>query len=135
MFGNIPLFVGWIGTGVVLAILLASINTMLMSMREQSRDIGIQKSLGFTDGSMFALLATQALLLCLVGGGIGVGIAWVTRPAIADWMAKMFPGFVITGGTYAIAAAVTVGLGLAAGALPAHRARRLRPIEALRGTE
>ena len=135
MFGNIPLFVGWIGTGVVIAILLASINTMLMAMREQSRDIGIQKSLGFTDGSMFALLATQALLLCAVGGGIGLLLAWATRPAIADWMARMFPGFDITPGTYAIAAAVTVGLGLAAGALPAHRARRLRCIEALRGTE
>lgn len=135
MFGNIPLFVGWIGTGVVLAILLASINTMLMAMREQSRDIGIQKSLGFTDGSMFALLATQALLLCLVGGGFGIVLAWAAQPVIADWMAQMFPGFSITAGTYAIAAAVTLGIGLAAGALPAHRARRLRCIEALRGME
>src|SRR5206468_1948492 len=72
MFGNIPLFVGWIGTGVVLAILLASINTMLMAMREQTLDVGILKSLGFSDGAMFGLLAAQGLLLCLVGGGLGL---------------------------------------------------------------
>jgi putative ABC transport system permease protein len=53
MFGNIPLFLGWIGGGVLLAILLACINTMLMAMREQTTDIGIIKSVGFTDGAMF----------------------------------------------------------------------------------
>src|SRR6185436_7854771 len=44
MFGNLPLFVGWIGSGVLLAILLACINTMLMAMREQTTDIGIMKA-------------------------------------------------------------------------------------------
>lgn len=135
MFGNIPLFVGWIGTGVVLAILLASINTMLMAMREQTLEVGIMKSLGYTDGAMFSLLAAQGLLLCLVGGGLGLVLAWASQPLIAEWMAKMFPGFSITPGTFALAAAVAVALGIASGALPAHRARRLRCVEALRGTE
>jgi len=83
MFGNIPLFVGWIGGGVVLAILLASINTMLMSMREQTVEIGIQKALGFTDGAMFGLLIAQALFLCLVGGGLSIAIAALTQAPIA----------------------------------------------------
>lgn len=135
MFGNIPLFVGWIGSGVVLAILLASINTMLMSMREQAVDIGILKSLGFTDGSMFGLLIAQAMCLCTIGGGLGLLLAWSSQTAIAAWMASSFPGFVITNGTFEFAAGVTLALGIAAGVMPAWRAKRLRCVEAMRGTD
>jgi len=135
MFGNIPLFVGWIGSGVVLAILLACINTMLMAMREQSTDIGILKALGFTDGAMFALLIVQALFLCALGGGLGMLFAWATQGAVADWLGAMFPGYVIQPETFALAAGVTLLLGLLAGLMPAWSARRLRPVQALRGTD
>ena len=132
MFGNIPLFVGWIGTGVVLAILLASINTMLMSMREQTLDVGILKSLGFTDGAMFRLLVAQGLTLCVAGGALGILLARAMQPGIANAMAQMFPGFVITPETFALAASVAVVIGLIAGGVPAFTARRLRCVEALR---
>lgn len=135
MFGNIPLFVGWIGGGVVLAILLASINTMLMSVREQTGDIGILKALGFTDASMFGLLLVQALILCTLGGGLGIALALATEPGMKSWMAAFFPGYAITNGTLILAASVTLGLGLAAGLMPALRARNLRCVEALRGTD
>ena len=135
MFGNIPLFVGWIGGGVVLAILLACINTMLMTMREQTVDIGIMKSLGFTDGSMFGLLVAQGMFLCLTGGALGLALAWSTQAPIADWLGAFFPGFEITQGTIVFAAFVTVGLGLVAGLVPASRAKKLRCVEALRGTD
>lgn len=132
MFGNIPLFVGWIGTGVLLAILLASVNTMLMAMREQTAEIGVLKSLGFTDGSMFGLLITQSLLLALVGGGLGLCLAWLTEGPISLAMAAFFPGYAVKPHTYVLAVIVTVLIGLAAGVIPAWRASRLRPVEALR---
>ncbi|MEO6711126.1 MAG: ABC transporter permease [Planctomycetota bacterium] len=135
MFGNIPLFVGWIGGGVVLAILLASVNTMLMSVREQTTDIGIMKSLGFTDGSMFGQLIAQALVLTAVGGGVGLVLAWASQASIATWMAAFFPGYVITANTFWIAVAITLGIGLAAGIVPAWRARNLRCVEAMRGMD
>jgi putative ABC transport system permease protein len=135
MFGNIPLFVGWIGTGVLLAILLATVNTMLMAMREQSAEIGVMKSLGFTDGSMFGLLIAQSLVLALVGGGLGLLLAWAMQKPIAVGMSAFFPGFVVKPSTFAIAAGVTVFLGLAAGLIPAWRARSLRPVEALRSAD
>jgi putative ABC transport system permease protein len=135
MFGNIPLFVGWIGGGVVLAILLASVNTMLMSMREQTTDIGILKSIGFTDASMFGQLIAQALALCSLGGGVGLALAWATQGPIAKWMAAFFPGYTITRETFVLAACVTLGIGLCAGILPALRARKLRCVEALRGMD
>ena len=135
MFGNIPLFLGWIGGGVLVAILVACINTMLMSMREQTTDVGVLKSLGFTDGSVFGLFMAQAMFLCLVGGGLGILIAWRTQPLIASAIEKMFPGYSITPKTFVLAAIVTVVLGALAGVLPAARARRLRCVEALRGTD
>ena len=135
MFGNIPLFVGWIGSGVVLAILLACINTMLMTMREQVSDIGIMKSLGFTDGAMFFLLIVQGLLLCVLGGGLGMLLAWVSEGQVADGLGSMFPGYRIHAATFGFAAVTTVMLGLLAGLLPAWSARRLRCVQALRGTD
>jgi putative ABC transport system permease protein len=133
MFGNVPLFVGWIGGGVVLAILLACINTMLMTLREQRGDIGILKSLGFTDASMFGLLIAQALFLCALGGGLGMLVAWSVQGLIASWLGTMFPGFVITPGTFALATGVTLLLGILAGIVPAWQAGRLRCVQALRG--
>jgi putative ABC transport system permease protein len=135
MFGNIPLFVGWIGTGVLIAILLATVNTMLMAMREQSADIGVLKSLGFTDGSMFGLLIAQSMLLALVGGGLGLFLAWSTQGSIAEAMAAYFPGYDVKPGTFMLAATVAVAIGIAAGLIPAVQASRLRCVEALRSTE
>jgi len=135
MFGNIPLFLGWIGGGVLVAILVASINTMLMSMREQTTDVGVLKSLGFTDGAVFGLFMAQGLFLCLVGGGLGILIAWWTQGAIARSLENMFPSYSITPRSFAIAVIVTVVLGILAGVLPAFRARNLRCVEALRGTD
>jgi putative ABC transport system permease protein len=135
MFGNIPLFVGWIGTGVLLAILLASVNTMLMSMREQSAEIGVLKSLGFTDASMFGLLIAQSLFLCVLGGGFGILLAFVTQGPIAEGLAAFFPGFKVKPETFALAAVVTVVIGLAAGFIPALRASKLRCVEALRSAD
>ena len=135
MFGNIPLFLGWIGGGVLIAILVASINTMLMSMREQTGDVGVMKSLGFTDANVFGLFMAQAMFLCLLGGGIGLFLAWSTQGAIASSMEFMFPGFRIQAATFVIAAVLTAVLGLLAGILPAVRASRLRCVEALRAAD
>jgi putative ABC transport system permease protein len=135
MFGNIPLFVGWIGSGVLIAILLATVNTMLMAMREQSAEIGVLKSLGFTDGSMFGLLIAQSLFLCVLGGGLGLLLAFVTQKPIADALGAMFPGFVVKPQTFALAAVVSILIGLAAGVIPAWRASRLRCVEALRSAD
>jgi putative ABC transport system permease protein len=134
MFGNVPLFLGWIGGGILVAILVACINTMLMSMREQTVDVGILKSLGFSDGSMFSLFLAQSMFLCLLGGALGILLAWSTQKSIAALIEMMFPSFVIQPWTFAIAGAVTVAVGLLAGLVPAWSARQLRCVEALRGT-
>ncbi|HVS17663.1 MAG TPA: FtsX-like permease family protein [Planctomycetota bacterium] len=135
MFGNIPFFVSSIGGGVLLAILLACVNTMLMAGREQTHDVGILKALGFEDGDVFKLLLGQSLLLCLFGGGAGILLALGLEPIIAEALGASFPGFTILQATALQALATAAAVGLVAGLVPAWRARALVPVEALRSEE
>ncbi len=135
MVGNLPLFVGWIGTGVLLAILLASVNTMLMAFREQASEIGILKALGFTDATTFRMLVAQSLLLCCLGGAVGIALAAATEKPVSDMLGQYFPGYMILPSTYAMAAGIALGIGLLAGLVPAWQAARLQCVEALRLAE
>lgn len=135
MMGNIPLFMTWIGGGILVAIFVACLNTLLMSMREQASDVGVLKSLGFTDGAVFSLFMAQAVFLCVLGGGIGLLLAWSTQSSIAHAFEVYLPSFIVTGETFLIAAVICVCLGPLAGLAPALRARRLRCVEALKGGE
>jgi len=135
MFGNIPFFVSSIGGGVLLAILLACVNTMLMAGREQTHDVGILKALGFEDTDVFKLLLGQSLLLCLLGGGAGVLLALALEPGIAEGLGASFPGFTIQSATAFQALLVSGIVGLVAGLVPAWRARALAPVAALRSEE
>ena len=134
MVGNVPLFVSSIGGGVMIAILLAALNTMLMSAREQTRDVGVLKALGFSDGTMFSLLLGQSLVLCCSGGFLGILLAVGTESGMAKMLGTMFPGYEVTRGTLIEAALVTLAIGLLAGIAPALRARAIRVITALRST-
>lgn len=135
MLGNVPFFIAAIGGGVLAAILLACVNTMLMAARDQTRDLGVMKALGFGDGRTASLLVGQALVLCAVGGGLGVGLALLAQDGIAGALGATFPGFAVAPRTVALALSIAVGIGLASGAVPAWRTRQLRCIEALSARE
>lgn len=134
MIGNVPLFVNSIGTGVMIAILLAALNTMLMSAREQTRDVGVLKALGFPDGTVFGLLMAQSLVMCGLGGAIGIGMAKLFEPGMAKFLGTMFPGYEVTESTLLLAVVVTLAIGLLAGLAPAIRAKSMHVIQALRAT-
>ena len=134
MIGNVPLFVSSIGGGVMIAILLAALNTMLMAAREQTRDVGVLKALGFSDGTVFGLLLSQSLVLCGLGGVLGIGLAKLTEPMLVYLLSSTFPGYSVTDETVLQALVVTLAIGLVAGIAPAWRARNLQVISALRAT-
>ena len=77
MMGNFQLLLRSIGSAVVLTMLLVSANTMMMSARERTREMGILKAIGFSDGHVFLLLIGEALALSLLGAVVGVGLAWL----------------------------------------------------------
>ena len=131
MLGNIPFFLTTIGGGVLAAILLAVVNTMMMAGREQTRDLGILKALGFSDGDTVRLLVFQSLFLCGLGGALGIGLAKLAEPGLARAMGSFFPGYHVAGVTLLQGLSVTIALGLVAGIAPAWRAARLGTVDAL----
>jgi len=135
MMGNVPFFVSAIGTGVLIAIVLACINTMLLAFREQQHDAGIAKALGFTDGSVAGLMLAQSLLLCGLGGFSGLLLSKLLEPAMRALLGSQFPGYEVTNQTLLLGALVTLAIGLAAGLVPTLRARSLRVVDALRSVE
>lgn len=132
MVGNIPFFVTTIGGGVLAAILLAVINTMLLSGREQRHDMGVLKALGFSDWAVFGVMLGQGVVLCVLGGGVGIGLAQLSSPEIAKLLGTMFPGFEMTSEILTSACTLSLGIGLLSGALPAAATRKLMAVDAFR---
>lgn len=132
MLGDLPTMLGAIGTGVFLAILLAVVNTMLLTAREQAHDVGVLKALGFSDRSVFGLLLAQSLFLAAIGGALGICLALVTEPFFESAFQSNLPGYTVRTETVVMAVVLTAATGLIAGLLPAWRAKQLSVVQALR---
>ncbi len=104
-------------------------NIMLVSVTERTREIGIRMALGATRFSIMLQFLVESVTLCLIGGGLGIFLgtgAAQTLSRFAGWEVFVSPESV------GLASAFSIGVGLFFGILPARRAARLDPIEALR---
>jgi len=105
------------------------LNIMLVSVTERTKEIGIRKALGARKGRILGQFATEAVLMALLGGALGVvlgyGLAFLAR-----WML----GFntVVPAWAVALSLGMSSGVGLVFGIYPAARAARLDPVEAMR---
>jgi putative ABC transport system permease protein len=132
MLGSIPTLLSAIGGGVLFAILLAALNTMLMAARERTRTLGVLKALGFSDRAAFSLLLGESLVLCGLGGLLGLLLFIGLAPGFNQVLSQFnFPPLVVGPQTFALALSIALGVGLIAGLAPAIRAARLEAIEAL----
>jgi putative ABC transport system permease protein len=104
-------------------------NIMLVSVRERTREIGLRKALGARQRDILAQFLIEAVLLCVVGGLIGIGLgvgasvlisAVSPLPAVIAWWSP------------ALAFGVSAAVGIFFGVAPARRAGRLDPVVALR---
>ncbi len=104
-------------------------NIMLVTVTERFREIGIRKALGARDGDILVQFLAESVLLALLGGAIGVGLS-----AVASHLIGKLAGFPagLTVGSVVLAIGFSVGVGIVFGVLPALRASRLMPAEALR---
>ncbi|MBX9032497.1 ABC transporter permease [Gordonibacter massiliensis (ex Traore et al. 2017)] len=103
-------------------------NVMLVSVTERTREIGIKKALGARRSDILRQFLVEALLLSLIGGGVGIA-AGLAFGALAEGMGMAFAA---SWGVVGVAVAASTAIGLAFGIFPAYRASRLTPIEALR---
>jgi putative ABC transport system permease protein len=114
--------------GAVFAALLFSIATMMMQgIRERTPELGVLKTLGFTDRAVFMLVVAEAVVVCLTGAFIGLALAMLAFPYTAKWIPGLTMPLVVI--EVAIVAASLVAL--VSAALPALRAARLRVVDAL----
>jgi putative ABC transport system permease protein len=113
---------------------LSIINTMVMSVAERVREIGIKKAVGASDWDVLKEYLSEAAVIGLLGGAIGLALG-AAAVAVLNDLATQQTGaslFLITARLAVGSLAFATGLGAAAGLLPAIRAARLRPVEALR---
>lgn len=133
MIGNFQLLLRSIGSAVVLTMLLVSANTMMMSARERTREMGILKAIGFTDGHVFLLLIGEALAISMLGAAAGVGLAWLLVNVLQfNPKPDFFPIFLLPGESMLAAAGLAAGTGFLSGIVPAIAGLRLKATEALR---
>ena len=132
MLGDVPALLKLIGGAVLFAIFFAVLNTMLMAGRERTRDIGVMKALGFSDGVATALLVCEGVLLCGIGALLALGFAKAVEAPFQVVLGPRLPGFEFDAKTLGLGAAIALGIGLVSGLLPGWRAGRLRAVEAMR---
>lgn len=129
--GNIGAIVTAILSAVFFTILLVAGNTMAQAVRERTRELGVLKALGFSDGAVLALVLIESTIIAIVGGAIGLGIAWALI-AQGDPTGGALPLFYFPIRDLGLGAVFVLLLGIAAGLLPAIQAMRLNTVEALR---
>ena len=104
-------------------------NIMLVSVTERTREIGIRKAMGATRANVRMQFLTEALVLCFLGGVLGVLAGFGGAEVMSNtwgWQT------VVQTDTVLIALGVSLAIGLFFGIWPAHRAAKLDPIAALR---
>jgi len=126
----------------LIAILIAMvgvINTILMSVHERFQEIGILKTIGAMPWDIFKLIWTETIILCTIGGVLGVILALILSKITEVVIRRILP-YSPSGGLVLIdlklvliTLAAILCIGLLSGLYPAWRAGRIRPLEAIRG--
>ena len=134
--------IGVLSAFAIVALIAASfgiVNTLLMSVQERTREIGLMKAMGMSNGRVFALFSLEAVVIGLLGSALGALAAIAVGTAIAGGLSQTvladLPGLQILlfepAGVITVIVVITV-IAFLSGVLPARRAARQDPIESLR---
>lgn len=131
--GDIGLIVGAIMAAVFFTLILLTGNTMAQAVRERIPELAVLKTIGFSNRSILGLVLAEAVLLIVLGGVIGLGLAQLLLPAInaAGGGRINFPPIGLS--TWGTGVGLMLFIGLVVGVLPALRGMRLSIVDALAG--
>jgi putative ABC transport system permease protein len=110
---------------------LVAASTMAQSVRERTSELAVLKTLGFPGGTILALVLAESLSIVIVGGGLGLAVAWLFVQQ-GDPTGGLLPIFSLPPRDVVLGAALMLAMGLLAGAAPALGAMRLKITDALR---
>jgi putative ABC transport system permease protein len=125
--------VGYVSLGLLVGG-LSVMNTMVMAVMERTREIGLKKAVGASDGDLLAEIVEEAGWVGMLGGAVGLVVGWLLTIGFNTFSQRTF-GFnllMVTPRLVVAALIFTAFLGMVAGIYPAWRASRLDPVQALR---
>ena len=125
-FGNIALIVVLVVGAAFVTILMIVGNTMALSVRERTREIGVLKTLGFSGARILRLVLGESILLALIGGLPGLGLALLFLVLVRDSLTGILPHVTIAPGIVLAGVALMIVLGVVTGLIPALAAMRLK---------
>jgi putative ABC transport system permease protein len=133
MFGlNIGILI--IGIGTLLAGVIGISNIMVYIVKERTVELGVRKALGATPKSIIGMIMLESIFITTISGYVGLLVGTTVLRMIGDGLEKYFivnpsvENYVVVGATIVLILAGTI-----AGFIPAQRAARIKPIDALRG--
>jgi putative ABC transport system permease protein len=129
--GNIGAIMMAILSAVFFTILLVAGNTMAQSVRERTEELGVLRAMGVTHRGVLALVLAESGLLAMLGGFLGLGIAWFLI-SLGDPSGGALPIFFFPTKDLVLGIVLVLLLGLATGLLPALQAQRLQIADAMR---
>lgn len=129
----ITMIVGFIGMGTLLAGIIGISNIMVYIVKERTQEIGVRKAIGAKPRSIVTLIIQESIVITVISGLIGVALGVLTLKLIGNSLEEYFIKDPSVGWLLITAAFISLVMsGLLAGFVPAYRASKIKPIEALR---
>jgi putative ABC transport system permease protein len=129
LIGDLNFVIRAIVSAVLVALLFSTSTMMMQSIRERTPELAVMKTLGFSDRTVLLLILSEALVVCLSAGAVGLMLATAAFPAAA----RLVPGLSMPWGVVVVGLAFAVAVAFISAALPAARAARLQVAAALAG--
>jgi putative ABC transport system permease protein len=131
--GNIAFFTGSVIMAVLFMMLFLTGNTMMQSVRERDAEFAVLKTMGYSDGTVLALVLGEAVLLCLAAAAAGLLLSSVGVPYFQKVSPELGRNLWLSWPALGIGLVMSLGVGFVAAAVPALRAKRLTIVDALTG--
>jgi putative ABC transport system permease protein len=128
---DIGLIVSSIMGAVFFTLMLLSGNTMMQAVRERTNELAVLKTIGFSSTSVLAMVLAESMLLLVLGGVIGIGLAEPLIPLISHASNGMLSLPPVGPKSWGLGLALMLAIGALVGALPAWSAMRLNIVDAL----